>query len=120
MSVDLQTPFDASVVMVTVVRAMTRFAGGTSGDRQVLEKLRSRPWGTNDGHTVFYRKRLAGLQPYLFWRFKCAGVDLARHMRADAVRGDAAWHECAEHDRRTGFAAAAHASVNRVTERAGV
>ena len=32
--------------------AITRFAGGTGGDRQVLAKLRSRPWGTNGAHTV--------------------------------------------------------------------
>lgn len=79
--------------------AMTRFAGGTGGDRQVLEKLRDRPWGTNNAHTLFYRTRLAGQHPYLLWRFKCAGVDLARHMPAGAIPGDAAWRQCAEFDR---------------------
>ena len=91
--------------------AMTRFAGGTGGDRQVLEKLRSRPFGTNDAHTVFYRTRLPGLHPYLLWRFKCAGVDLARYMPAEAVPGDAVWQQCAEHDRRGGLAAAAQAAA---------
>ncbi len=27
--------------------AMTRFAGGTGGDRQILQRLLERPWGTN-------------------------------------------------------------------------
>ena len=87
--------------------AMTRFAGGTGGDRQVLEKLRGRPFGTNGAHTLFYRTRLAGLHPYLLWRFKCAGVDLARYMRPEAIPGEAVWRHCAEHDRRTGTAGVA-------------
>jgi hypothetical protein len=86
--------------------AMTRFAGGSGGDRQVLAKLRSRPYGTNDAHTVYYRTRLAGLHPYLLWRFKCAGVDLAQHMPAAAIPGAAAWKQCAEHDRAQGVDAA--------------
>jgi hypothetical protein len=81
--------------------AMTRFAGGTGGDRQVLAKLRGRPFGTNDAHTVYYRTRLAGLHPYLLWRFKCAGVDLARHMPIRAIPGDDVWQQCAEHDGRS-------------------
>jgi hypothetical protein len=91
--------------------AMTRFAGGTGGDRQVLAKLRSRPFGTNDAHTLFYRTRLAGLHPYLLWRFKCAGIDLAQHMPDDAIPADAVWRRCAEHDRQSGVAAAASVSV---------
>ncbi len=79
--------------------AMTRFAGGTGGDRQVLEKLRGKPFGTNGAHTVFYRTRLVGLHPYLLWRFRCAGVDLARYMPPEAIPGDAVWRQCAEHDR---------------------
>lgn len=79
--------------------AMTRFAGGTGGDRQVLEKLRGRPWGTNDAHTVFYRTRLEGQHSYLLWRFKCAGVDLARYMPAHAIPDAAVWRQCADHDR---------------------
>jgi hypothetical protein len=87
--------------------AMTRFAGGTGGDRQVLAKLRGRPFGTNGAHTVFYRTRLAGLHPYLLWRFRCAGVDLSRYMAPDAIPGDDVWRQCAEHDRRTGAVATA-------------
>ena len=57
--------------------ANTRFQGGTGGDRQILQRLLGRPWGTNGAHSVFYRHSLAGLPYYLLWRFKCAGVDLA-------------------------------------------
>jgi len=78
--------------------AMTRYAGGTGGDRQVLEKLRGRPFGTNDAHTVFYRTSLEQQHPYLLWKFKCAGVDLARYMPAAAVPIEAVWRQCAQHD----------------------
>ena len=91
--------------------AMTRFAGGTGGDRQVLEKLRSRPFGTNGAHTLFYRTSLKGLHPYLLWRFKCAGVDLARYMPHDAIPGEPVWQQCAEHDRRTRIATATATSA---------
>jgi hypothetical protein len=89
---------------------MTRFAGGTGGDRQVLEKLRHRPFGTNGAHTLYYRTRLAGQHPYLLWRFKCAGVDLARHMPADAIPGEAVWRQCADHDRAQAAAGATAAA----------
>jgi hypothetical protein len=79
--------------------ALTRYAGGTGGDRQLLEKLRSRPWGTNAAHTVFYRTRLKDQHPYLLWKFKGAGVDLARYLPSSAIPGDAIWRQCAEHDR---------------------
>ena len=85
--------------------AMTRFAGGTGGDRQMLEKLRARPFGSNGAHTVFYRTRLVGLHPYLLWRFRCAGVDLARYMPPEAIPGEAVWRQCAEHDRAQGVPA---------------
>jgi hypothetical protein len=85
--------------------AMTRFAGGTGGDRQVLEKLRARPFGTSGAHTVFHRTRLVGLHPYLLWRFRCAGVDLARYMPPEAIPGEAVWRQCAEHDRTQGVPA---------------
>jgi hypothetical protein len=84
--------------------AMTRFAGGTGGDRQVLAKLRGRPFGTNGAHTLFYRTRLAGLHPYLLWRFKRAGVDLARYLPPEAVPNEAVWRQCAEFDRAQGNA----------------
>ena len=86
--------------------AMTRYAGGTGGDRQILENLRARPHGTNGRHSLFYRTRLPGLHPYLLWRFKCAGVDVARYVPAEALPADAIWRQCAEHDRRSGVPAA--------------
>jgi len=78
---------------------MTRMQGGTGGDRQILQRLRQRPWGTNGAHSVFYRTRLAGQHPYLLWRFRCAGVDLARYLPPDRIPDDAVWRQCAEHDR---------------------
>jgi hypothetical protein len=90
--------------------ALTRFRGGTGGDRQVLARLRGRPWGTNGAHTVFYRQRFARQHPYLLWRFKCAGVDLARFMPREAIPDDAVWQQCAEHDRRLAQAAPARAA----------
>lgn len=80
--------------------AMTRYAGGTGGDRQVLRRLRERPWGTNGAHTLYYRQHLTGLHPYLLWRYRRAGVDLARYLPAAAMPSDAVWRQCAEFDRR--------------------
>ena len=82
--------------------AMTRFAGGTGGDRQILQRLMQRPYGTNDAHTVYYRQNLAGHHPYLLWRFRCAGVDLARFLPPAAIPSEAVWQEYAEFDRRQG------------------
>ena len=78
---------------------MTRFAGGTGGDRQILARLHNRPWGSNGAHSVYYRTQLAGAHPYSLWKFKCAGVDLARFLPPSAIPGDAVWQECAEYDR---------------------
>ncbi len=78
--------------------AMTRFAHGTGGDRQVLQRLLARPWGSNNAHTVNYRVPLRGQHPYLLWQFKCAGVDLARFLPPNAIPDDAVWAECAKHD----------------------
>jgi hypothetical protein len=80
--------------------AMTRFAGGTGGDRQVLQRLIDRPWGTSDLHTVYYRQILLGLHPYLLWQFHRAGVDLTRYLPSEAIPGEEAWR---------GFAAIEHA-----------
>jgi hypothetical protein len=80
--------------------AMTRYAGGTGGDRQVLGRLRGRPWGTNGAHTLYYRQHLTGLHPYLLWRYRRAGVDLARYLPAAAMPSEAVWQQCAEFDRR--------------------
>jgi hypothetical protein len=71
--------------------AMTRYAGGTGGDRQILRRLIDRPWGTNDSHTVYYRQGLVGLPPYLLWRFHRAGVDLSRYVPPEAIPGETAW-----------------------------
>jgi len=79
--------------------ANTRFEGGTGGDRQILQRLLGRPWGTNDAHSVFYRRSLAGLPVYLLWRFKCAGVDLRRYLPEHAVPPEALWQQCAAFDR---------------------
>jgi hypothetical protein len=69
--------------------AMTRYAGGTGGDRQILARLRDRPWGATGAHTVNYRQTLAGHHPYLLWHFQQAGVDLRRYL-PDAFIPDAA------------------------------
>ena len=79
--------------------AMTRFADGAGEDRQILQRLMGRPWGSTDAHTVYYRQGLARLHPYLLWRFRCAGVDLARYLPPEAIPGDAVWAQCAAHDR---------------------
>ena len=73
--------------------------GGTGGDRQMLQRLMKRPYGTNDAHTLYYRKKLAGQHPYLLWQFRRAGVDLSRYMPAAKIPGEAVWRECAEFDR---------------------
>jgi hypothetical protein len=79
--------------------AMTRFDGGTGGDRQVMKRLLDRPWGTNGAHTVYYRAQLVGQHPYLLWRYRCAGVDLAQFMPREAIPGDDVWRQCADYDR---------------------
>lgn len=82
--------------------AMTRFVGsgvGTGGDRQVMKRLLDRPCGTTGAHTVYYRAQLVGQHPYLLWRYRCAGVDLARFMPPEAIPGEAVWRQCADFDR---------------------
>jgi hypothetical protein len=86
--------------------AMTRHAGGTGGDRQILQRIKGRAWGTNGAHTLYYRQNLVGHHPYLLWRFRCAGVDLARYMPPAAIPGEAVWRECAEFDRQNSANAA--------------
>ncbi|HTR56642.1 MAG TPA: glycosyltransferase family 2 protein [Casimicrobiaceae bacterium] len=82
--------------------AMTRYAGGTGGDRQILQRLLKRPYGTNGAHTLYYRQNLIGHHPYLLWRLRCAGVDLGRFMPPTAIPSEGVWQECAEIDRRLG------------------
>jgi len=67
--------------------AMTRFTGGTGGDRQVLARLRGRPWGETGEHTVNYRQRLEGQHPFLLWKFQQAGVDLTQYLPASSIPG---------------------------------
>jgi len=86
--------------------ATTRSAGGTGGDRQILQRLIQRPWGTNGRHSVHYRVRLEGLHPYLLWRFRSAGVDLRRYLPPDALPADAVWQACAAFDAAQGTATA--------------
>ena len=85
--------------------AMPRFKGGTGGDRQVFARLLQRPYGTNNAHTLFYRQHLARHHPYLLWKFKCAGVDLARYMPAGSVPSETVWQQCAAHDESQGAGA---------------
>jgi hypothetical protein len=80
--------------------AMTRFAGGTGGDRQVLARLAGRPWGASGAHTVFYRQDLADTHPYLLWHFRRAGVDLARYLPAERIPGEDVWAQCEAHHRQ--------------------
>ncbi|MEP7060807.1 MAG: glycosyltransferase [Betaproteobacteria bacterium] len=93
---------------------MTRYPGGTGGDRQVFEKLRDRPWGTNRAATVFYRIRLAGQHPYQLWQFKRAGIDLATLMDTADIPNDAVWQRCADFDREHAGAAADATTVRGV------
>jgi hypothetical protein len=82
--------------------AMTRFAGGTGGDRQVLQRLLDRPCGTNGAHTVNYRQGLKGMHPYLLWQFQRAGVDLARYLPPNSIPGTLAGQEFAKVERDEG------------------
>jgi len=85
--------------------AVTRYPGGTGGDRQVFERLVGRAHGSNDAPTLYYRIRLAKQHPYQLWRMRCAGVDLAAYMTPSEMPGEAVWRECAAFDRRAPLAA---------------
>jgi hypothetical protein len=93
--------------------AMPRFEGGTGGDRQILQRLANRPYGSNDAHTLYYRVHLTWQHPYLLWKFRCAGVDLARYMPRERIPDAAVWERCAEHDRQTAAASAGAAPPSR-------
>jgi hypothetical protein len=80
--------------------AMPRFKGGTGGDRQILQRLLQRPFGTNGAHTLFYRESLARQHPYLLWQFHRAGVDLTRYLPAAKIPDEAVWRQCAEFDKQ--------------------
>jgi hypothetical protein len=89
--------------------AMPRFKDGTGGDRQILQRLAKRPYGSNEAHTVYYRVQLAGQHPYLLWKFRCAGVDLARFVPPGQIPDAGVWQRCAEYDRQSAAAPAAAA-----------
>jgi len=79
--------------------AMTRSGstGGTGGDRQILQRLRSRPWGASRAHSVYYAISLIDWKswhPYNLWRVRCAGVDLARFLPQEFIPGENVWQEC--------------------------
>jgi len=82
--------------------AMTRFAGGTGGDRQVLQRLLERPFGSNGAYTVNYRQGFKGLHPYLLWHFQKAGVDLTRYLPPQFIPGAQAAQEFANFERGQG------------------
>ena len=85
--------------------AMPLYAGGTGGDRQILQRLTDRPWGSNGAHTVFYRMTFHGQHPYLLWQFHRAGVDLSRYLPPEAIPGEQVWR---------GFAAIEQADAHNV------
>ena len=80
--------------------AMPRFKGGTGGDRQILQRLHQRPYGTNGAHTLYYRESLARQHPFLLWRFRCSGVDLSRYLPAARIPDESVWRQCAEFDKQ--------------------
>ena len=84
--------------------AVPRYPGGTGADRQVFERLRDRPWGSNNAATVHYRIRLAKQHFYQLWRMKCAGVDLASFMAAADIPGEDVWQRCVAFERRSAAA----------------
>lgn len=104
--------------------AIPRYQGGTGGDRQVMQRLLNRPYGSNQAHTVYYRVPLAGEHPYLLWKFRGAGVDLARFMPPETIPDESVWQQCAEFDRQsaeristTHYAPLRAASASSLTQR---
>lgn len=79
--------------------AMTRYTGGAGGDRQVFQKLRELPWGSNGRPTVNYRVRLRRQHVYMLWQMKRAGVDLARYLSPADLPAMSAWARCAAFER---------------------
>lgn len=78
---------------------LSRSKQGDGEDRMVFERLKALPFGATGQHTVFYRTSLEGAHPYLLWKYKQAGVDLARYLPAERMPGEAVWAECERHDR---------------------
>ena len=80
--------------------SLSRFEHGDGEDRMVFERLKGLPYGATGRHTVFYRTVLDHQHPYILWKYKQAGVDLARYLPPERIPPESAWAECAEHDRR--------------------
>ena len=79
--------------------AMTRYEGGTGGDRQVHGKLRRRPYGATGEHSVYYRLAMGTVGYYRLWKLRQSGVDLARYLPQHAIPGEATWRKCEEMER---------------------
>lgn len=77
---------------------LSRFAHGVGEDRMVFERLKALPFGATGQYTVFYRTTLDGVHPYILWKYKQAGVDLARYLPPDKMPPESTWADCARHD----------------------
>lgn len=74
------------------------YQGGVGEDRHFFSKIKALPHGGTNLPTSYYRVALAGIHPYLLWRFKCAGVALEQFMAPDELPSEATWEECAAAD----------------------
>lgn len=92
---------------------MTRFVEGVGEDRMVFERIKDLPCGATNRYTVFYRHALDGVHPYLLWKMKQAGVDLARYVLPERMPPESVWAECAQHDAREAAKAAPTASPSQ-------
>jgi hypothetical protein len=79
--------------------AMTRYPGGTGGDRQVHARLRSRPFGATGEYSVNYRLALDQVGFYRLWKLRKNGVDLAKYLPPEAIPDAATWPKCEEMER---------------------
>ena len=78
---------------------LSRFVHGVGEDRMVFERLKGLPFGATEQYTVFYRTALDRVHPYILWKYKQAGVDLARYLSPEKMPPESVWAECARHDR---------------------
>ncbi len=78
---------------------LSRFVHGVGEDRMVFERLKGLPFGATEQYTVFYRTALDNVHPYILWKYKQAGVDIARYLSPDKVPSESVWAGCARHDR---------------------
>jgi hypothetical protein len=77
---------------------LSRYAHGVGEDREVFERLKGLPFGATEQYTVFYRTALDGVHPYILWKYKQAGVDIARYLSPGKMPSESVWAECARHD----------------------